>query len=136
LISEVADFKNVLLHEVWGDTVLPNFVQTAPLSGTEPMIRAGRLAAYSSTRMDPEGIDGTGRFVPPATHSSLLSPAASPAATMEMQKQMASFVAWARPWSSRMLPPWPGRPAGCRRSSGIRGADHEFAENRHHEQAH
>jgi hypothetical protein len=92
-IAEVADFKNVVLHEVVGDTVLPNYVATAPLSGTEPMIRAGGLAAYSSTRMDPAGIDAAGRFVPPASHSSLLSPASSPAATVEMQKQMASFVA-------------------------------------------
>jgi hypothetical protein len=92
-ITEVADFKNVLLHEVIGDTVLPNFVATAPLSGTEPLIRAAGLTAYSSTLMDPAGIDAAGRFVPPAAHSSLLSPAASPAATAEMQKQMASFVA-------------------------------------------
>jgi hypothetical protein len=92
-ITEAAAFKNVLLHEVIGDTVLPNFVATAPLSGTEPMIRAAGLAAYSSTRMDPDGIDAAGRFVPPASHSSLLSPSASPAATVEMQKQMASFVA-------------------------------------------
>ncbi|MEJ2385506.1 MAG: hypothetical protein P8Y54_14175, partial [Xanthomonadales bacterium] len=37
---ELASFNNVLLHEVIGDTVTPNFVPTAPLSGTEPMIRA------------------------------------------------------------------------------------------------
>jgi pimeloyl-ACP methyl ester carboxylesterase len=92
-IGEVADFKNVLLHEVIGDTVLPNSVATAPLSGTEPMIRSAGLTAYSSTLMDPAGIDAAGRFVPPASHSSLLNPSASPAATVEMQKQMASFVA-------------------------------------------
>lgn len=92
-ISEVADFKNVLLHEVVGDTVLPNYVATAPLSGTEPLIRSAGLTAYSSTRMDPAGIDAAGRFVPPASHGSLLSPATSLAATVEMQKQMASFVA-------------------------------------------
>ena len=91
-IGEVADFKNVLLHEVIGDTVLPNFVATAPLSGTEPMIRSAGLTAYSSTLMDPAGIDAAGRFVPPASHSSLLNPSASPAATVEMQKQMASFI--------------------------------------------
>ena len=37
-------------------------------------------------------MDAAGRFPPPATHSSLLSPASSPAATLEMQKQMASFL--------------------------------------------
>jgi hypothetical protein len=82
----------VVLHEVIGDTVLPNFVATAPLSGTEPMIRSANLTPYSATRMDPNGLDSAGRFVPPASHSSLLSPSASPAATAEMQKQMASFV--------------------------------------------
>jgi pimeloyl-ACP methyl ester carboxylesterase len=92
-ITEVADFKNVVLHEVIGDAVLPNFVATAPLSGTEPMIRAAGLTAYSSTLMNPDGVDAAGRFVPPASHSSLLSPSASPAATAEMQQQMASFVA-------------------------------------------
>jgi pimeloyl-ACP methyl ester carboxylesterase len=91
-IGEVADFKSVVLHEVIGDTVLPNFVATAPLSGTEPMIRSANLTPYSATRMDPNGLDSAGRFVPPASHSSLLSPSASPAATAEMQKQMASFV--------------------------------------------
>lgn len=92
-ITEVADFKNVLLHEVIGDAVLPNFVATAPLSGTEPLIRSAGLTAYSSTLMDPDGLDAAGRFLPPASHSSLLNPSASPAATAEMQKQMASFVA-------------------------------------------
>lgn len=91
-ITEVADFKKVVLHEVIGDTVLPNFVPTAPLSGTEPLIGAAGLTPYSSTQTDPNGLTAAGRFVPPASHSSLLSPAASPAATAEMQKQMASFV--------------------------------------------
>ncbi len=85
--------NNIVLHEVIGDLVVPNFVPTAPLSGTEPMIRAMGLQAYSSTQSDPGGLDLVGRFVPPASHGSLLSPATSPAATAEMQKQMASFFA-------------------------------------------
>jgi hypothetical protein len=91
--EEAARLKNIVLHEVIGDTVLPNFVPTAPLSGTEPMIATMGLTAYSSTLANPAGVDGAGRFVPPASHGSLLSPASSPAATVEMHKQMASFIA-------------------------------------------
>ena len=57
------------------------------------MIRAMGLQAYSSTQFDPGGLDLVGRFVPPASHGSILSPATSPAATAEMQKQLASFIA-------------------------------------------
>jgi len=91
--AETAMFNNIVLHEVIGDTVTPNFVPTAPLSGTEPMIAVMGLTAYSSTQSNPNGVDLAGRFVPPATHGSLLSPASSPAATTEMQSQMASFLA-------------------------------------------
>ena len=91
--AEAARFKNILLHEVIGDTVVPNYVLTAPLSGTEPMIKTMGLVPYSSTQSDPDGLDLVGRFPPPASHGSLLSPATSPAATVEMQKQMASFLA-------------------------------------------
>jgi len=91
--EEAARLNNIVLHEVIGDTVLPNFVPTAPLSGTEPMIATMGLPAYSSTLANPAGVDGAGRFVPPASHGSLLSPASSPAATVEMHKQMASFIA-------------------------------------------
>jgi len=90
---EAAGFNNILLHEVIGDTVFPNFVLTAPLSGTEPMIKAMGLESYSSTQSNPGGLDAAGRFLPPASHPSLISPATSPAATVEMQKQMASFIA-------------------------------------------
>jgi hypothetical protein len=92
-IGEGVRLKNVLLHEVIGDTVVPNFVETAPLSGTEPLIRAGGLPGYSSTVTNPAGVDAAGRFLPPAGHSSLLNPAPSPAATAEMQKQMVTFIA-------------------------------------------
>jgi hypothetical protein len=91
--AEAARLKNIVLHEVRGDTVFPNFVLTAPLSGTEPMIAAMGLTSYSSTLANPAGVDGAGRFLPPASHGSLVSPATSPAATVEMQKQMASFIA-------------------------------------------
>jgi len=91
--AEASALNNIVLHEVIGDTVVPNFVLTAPLSGTEPMIRAMGLQAYSSTQFDPGGLDLVGRFVPPASHGSILDPASSPAATAEMRKQLASFIA-------------------------------------------
>ena len=91
--AEASAYNNIVLHEVIGDQVFPNYVLTAPLSGTEPMIRAMGLQAYSTTQSDPGGLDLAGRFVPPASHGSLISPATSPAATAEMQKQMASFFA-------------------------------------------
>jgi hypothetical protein len=91
--AEAARLRNVVIHEVIGDSTLPNFSLTAPLSGTEPLIATMGLPPYSSTQQNPAGIDAAGRFVPPASHGSLLSPATSPAATLEMQKQMASFFA-------------------------------------------
>jgi hypothetical protein len=57
------------------------------------MIKAMGLESYSSTQSNPGGLDAVGRFLPPASHPSLISPATSPAATVEMQKQMASFIA-------------------------------------------
>jgi len=91
--AEASRHNNLLLHEVIGDIVAPNFLATAPLSGTEPMIRAMGLSPYSSTQSNPAGLDLVGRFVPPANHGSLLSPAGAPEAFLEMQSQMASFLA-------------------------------------------
>ena len=91
--AEGAMLNNVVLHEIIGDTVIPNFVPTAPLSGTKPLIAAMGLTAYSSTQSSPGGVDLAGSFVPPASHGSLLDPTTSPAATVEMQKQLASFLA-------------------------------------------
>jgi len=85
--------NNIVLHEVIGDTVLPNYVPTAPLSGTEPMISAMGLTSYSSTQMNPAGLDLVGRFLPPAHHGSFATPQGAPEAFAEMQKQMASFIA-------------------------------------------
>ncbi|KAA9130435.1 hypothetical protein F3N42_12055 [Marinihelvus fidelis] len=92
-VSTLGMAKPTLLHEVIGDTVLPNAVAGAPLSGTEAMIRVGALSAYSTTQANPDGLRSAARFLPPASHGSLLSPASSPAATAEMQGQMASFLA-------------------------------------------
>lgn len=89
--AEAAFNQPILYHEVIGDTVVPNFVPTAPLSGTEPLLRVMGLTSYSSTQSDPAGLRLAGRFVPPASHGSLLSPSTSLAATLEMQSQVASF---------------------------------------------
>ena len=91
--AEAAATKNIMLHEVIGDTVVPNSVPTAPLSGTEPMMAVMGLKAYSTSQADPGGLTLGARFVPPASHGSLLDPTSSPAATFEMQGQMASFIA-------------------------------------------
>lgn len=90
---EAARHNAIVLHEIIGDSVLPNYVLTAPLSGTEPMIASMGLTLYSSTQMDPKGVRVAARFVPPAYHVSLVDPSASPEATVEMQKQFASFIA-------------------------------------------
>src|SRR5690606_26601616 len=82
----------LLLHEVIGDTVIPNQVAGAPLSGTEAMIRILGLETIVETTVDPEGIRGAVRFIE-GTHGSLLDPASSLAVTLEMQGQMISLLA-------------------------------------------
>ncbi len=90
--AAIAGSNSVLLHEVIDDTVIPNSVPGAPLSGTEPLIAAMGLTTITATTQDAGGIRGVVRFVPPASHGSLLSPLAFPAATAEMQGQMASMI--------------------------------------------
>ncbi len=98
-IASVTDA--LLLHEVVGgggsppslpDQVIPNSVPGAPLSGTEPLIRALRLNTITATTQAANGVRGVVRFTR-GDHGSLLSPAASLPATLEMQGQMASFLA-------------------------------------------
>ncbi len=84
--------NRVLLQEVIGDQVVPNTVAGAPLSGTEPLIRIMGLTKIIATTQNPNGIRGFVRFIE-GDHGSLLSPAASLAATIEMQGQMASMIA-------------------------------------------
>jgi len=91
--AEAAANTPILLHEVINDQVIPNFVPTSPLAGTEPLIKVMGLQAYSSTQQSADGLRAAGRFVPPADHSSWLSPeVGSPAAFFEMQKQAATFI--------------------------------------------
>lgn len=95
--ASAAAGERILLHEVVGtspataDQVIPNSVATAPLSGTEPLIRALGLSTITATAQSATGIRGAVRFTA-GDHGSLLSPAASAAATTEMQTQMASMI--------------------------------------------
>ncbi|VAW44023.1 Lipase-like protein, partial [hydrothermal vent metagenome] len=84
--------NHILLHEILGDQVITNRVPDAPLSGTEPLIDAMGLMSYSDSAFNPNGLGAAVRFTE-GDHSSLLSPAASAAATVEMQTQMAAFQA-------------------------------------------
>lgn len=84
--------NNVLLHEVLGENVIPNAVQTAPLSGTEPLIANMGLTQYSESASNPAGLDAVVKFSQ-GGHSSLLSPADNPAVTVEMQRELAAWVA-------------------------------------------
>jgi len=84
--------NNILFQEVLGDTVVPNAVAGAPLSGSEPLAANMGLPTISATVQDPNGVDGIVRFTQ-GNHGSLLDPSGNPAATVEMQTQMASFIA-------------------------------------------
>ena len=84
--------NSILLHEIIGDSVVPNSVQGAPLSGTEPMIRIMGLDTITATTQSAAGIRGATRFSV-GSHGSLLDPSANPATTAEMQGQAASLIA-------------------------------------------
>lgn len=87
----------ILLHEVVGggtnlpDQVVPNNVPGAPLSGTDPLIRALGLPSITATTQAANGIRGVVRFTA-GEHSSLINPV-NPAVTTEMQRHMASLLA-------------------------------------------
>lgn len=95
----IAAGERILLHEVVGggsvlpDQVVPNSVAGAPLAGTEPLIRMLGLSPITTTiAPSATGVSGVVRFIA-GDHGSLLNPAASLAATVEMQGQMASYIA-------------------------------------------
>ncbi len=83
--------NNVHLLEVIGDQVITNTVPGAPLSGTEPLIAAMGLQQISETTADPAGLDTFVRITE-GEHGSIIDPSASPAATVEIQSQMASMI--------------------------------------------
>ncbi|MFO1495230.1 MAG: Ig-like domain-containing protein [Lysobacterales bacterium] len=96
--ARLAGSERILLHEVVGggsvlpDQVVPNSVPGAPLSGTDPLIANLGLSTITASTTNANGIRGVVRFIA-GDHGSLLSPAASARATVEMQTQMASMIA-------------------------------------------
>ncbi|BCD61394.1 hypothetical protein NitYY0826_C0239 [Nitratiruptor sp. YY08-26] len=93
--KSVGQKQKSLVFEVENDAVIPNSVISAPLSGTEPL-----LAAMGAKPLPLDTAPGFVRvpdkvvyakFVA-GTHSSLLRPD-EPSVTIEMQRQMASFIA-------------------------------------------
>jgi pimeloyl-ACP methyl ester carboxylesterase len=95
--SSETPVKRILVHEVVGggdvppDQVIPNRVPGAPLSGTEPLIAALGLSDITGPVQSPDGIRGVVRFLQ-GEHGSLLDPTDFPAATAEMQGEMASML--------------------------------------------
>jgi dienelactone hydrolase len=73
------------------DQVVPITVTGAPLSGGEAFVRSLGLTSITATTQSASGIRGVTRFLV-GDHGSLLSPAASAAATAEMQGEMASML--------------------------------------------
>ncbi|MFW5927343.1 MAG: hypothetical protein ACOCSR_04760, partial [Wenzhouxiangella sp.] len=90
--ATTAQGNSILLQQIAGDAVVPNAVEGAPLSGTEPLIAVMGLEAITDTTQDPTGILGAVRMLE-GSHGSLLDPDASPAATAELQGQAASMIA-------------------------------------------
>lgn len=74
------------------DQVVPLAVAGAPLAGSNPLAAVMALQAISETTTDVAGLRGVVRFTE-GDHGSLISPAASLAATVEMQGQVATFMA-------------------------------------------
>ncbi len=85
--------NSIVVQTVINDQVIPNTVAGAPLSGGFPLLPQLGVQNISSSLTDPMGVRANVTFLPPAGHGSLLSPADSPAATAEMQGEMASLLA-------------------------------------------
>ena len=92
--SVVGAKQKILAMEVVGngtegtsDRVIPNSVATAPLSGTEPLLRY-----MGTTNLTTSSAPNKAARFTVGTHSSILDPSSSLPATTEMQKEMASFV--------------------------------------------
>jgi hypothetical protein len=81
---------NTRIHmiEVIGDQVVPNFVATAPLSGTDPLARMMGL-----TQVDASATGSALVKFSAGDHGSILSPATNLEAFTEMQIQTATFAA-------------------------------------------
>jgi len=87
--STLGQSSSTGLHmiEVIGDTVIPNEVSTAPLSGTKPLARQMGLTQTAESTTNNSLV----RFSE-GDHGSILGSSASVAATTEMQNQVALFA--------------------------------------------
>jgi hypothetical protein len=88
--AALADRNTTALHmiKVVDDGTVPNNVPSAPLSGTDPLVRQLRVPQIAGSTA------GSGLVVlTEGTHSSLLDPSASVAATVETQSEIAFFAA-------------------------------------------
>ncbi len=81
--------------KVIGDRVIPNSVTTSPLSGTNPLLNMLGMSDINISSATDSIVALTGNTMVQYTegdHGSILSPAASFKATVEMQTQTASYV--------------------------------------------
>ncbi|TQV81559.1 hypothetical protein [Aliikangiella coralliicola] len=88
----VANGVPTLMLQAANDQVIPNFVATAPQSGTTPL--AAYMGLTNLTATEAGAVAGERFFsrFNAGGHSSVLSPAENAEITAEMQKQIASFL--------------------------------------------
>ncbi len=92
--ADVGAQQKVFAIEALGDKTIPNRVATAPLSGTEPLLKllgATHAIAPTSAGSVPFTKNSVARFNV-GGHSSILTPEDSVEATVEMQSESASFI--------------------------------------------
>ena len=93
--SIVGQKQKSLVFEVVGDSVIPNSVLGYPLSGTDPLVAnmgAKNVLCYEVPgliRLDTPVVYSKFAY---GTHSSILVPGDTPEVTVEMHKQMASYI--------------------------------------------
>ncbi len=86
--------NKILSFEVKNDAVIPNAVATAPLSGTDPVLRL--MSAQDINTSAAPGLVPVGQitktFFTEGGHSSFLTPQVSPTVTIEMWGETRSFI--------------------------------------------
>jgi hypothetical protein len=98
-VASAAAQRAIYLQQVvGGDPAPPNPDQVVPNSATQRLIAAVQGAGITFPRVPPSPRVGSGyvNFVA-GDHGSLLSPAASPAVTVEMQTEVVTFTATGNP---------------------------------------
>ena len=92
--NKVASNQKIVSFEVINDQVIPNSISTAPLSGTEPLLRlmgAKSVSDYAIPNLVTlETANSVTKFTD-GTHGSFLYPDV-PSVTTEMQTEMATFI--------------------------------------------